>query len=363
MLAVVLAAAAFINACGRSENAAPAAPPPVPVLVAKAVEKNVPNQLREIGTVEAYSTVNIKTRVEGHIVAIHFKEGDYVTKGQSLFDLDPRPFQAAVLQAEANLAKDRAQSDQAALDEKRFAYLLKEGVGSREQSDQAHATAASLRATLGADQAALENARLNLQYSEIRSPIDGHTGDLKSHIGDLIKADADTPLVTITQVQPIYVSFSIPENDLPEVQRNMADHALEVDAAFPAAPQAAEHGILSFIDNSVNKTTGTILLKGLFQNENRRLWPGQFVNVTLTLNQIPHAVVIPSQAVQSGQQGPFVFVVGGDMKVKPRQVVTGAAINDSEVIVQSGLSAGETVVTDGQLRLAPDATVKIKPSL
>lgn len=335
----------------------------MPVLVAKVVEKKVPNQLREIGTVGAFSTVNIKTRVEGHIVAIHFKEGDYVTNGQLLFDLDPRPFHATLVQAEANFAKDKAQSDQAAIDEKRFAYLFKEGVGSREQSDQAHATAGSLRATLGADQAAIENARLNLQYTEIRSPIDGHTGDLKSHIGDLIKPDADTPLVTITQIQPIYVTFSIPENDLPEVQRNMADHPLEVDAAFPATPQAAEHGILSFIDNSVNTTTGTILLKGLFQNENRRLWPGQFVKATLTLNLIPHAVLIPSQAVQNGQQGPFVFVVGRDMKVKPRQVVTGAAINDSEVIVQSGLSAGEIVVTDGQLRLAPGATVKIRTSL
>jgi multidrug efflux system membrane fusion protein len=334
----------------------------VPVLAAKAVQRTVPNQLREIGTVEAFSTVNLKSRVEGQLIAIHFKEGEFVTKGQLLFNLDPRPFEAALNQARANLAKDQAQASQAETDEQRYAYLLREGVGSRQQFDQAHANAGALKATVAADHAAVENARLNLHYTEIHSPIDGHTGNLQAHIGDMIKADADNPIVTIAQVQPIYVSFSIPERQLSAVRINMVMRRLEVDAAIPGEQQPSEHGMLSFVDNSVDKTTGTILLKGLFQNENRRLWPGEFVNATLTLNQIPNTVLVPSQAVQAGQHGSFVFVIGQDMKVQPRPVVPGASL-DNEVIIERGLSVGDTVVTDGQLRLAPGATVTIKNSL
>lgn len=360
--ALLLIASVTLIACGKKESAAAPEMPAVPVLVAKAVQRDVPNQLHEIGTIEAFSTVNVKARVEGHLVAIHFKEGDYVTKGQLLFDLDPRPFEAALMQARAQLAKDKAQADQAVTDEKRFAYLLKEGVGSQEQYDQAHASAGALRATLAADRAAIDNARLNLQYTEIRSAIDGYTGNLQSHIGDLIKADSDTPMVTVTQVQPIYVDFSIPEKDLPEVQRNMATHQLEVDVTAQGAQASTEHGTLSFVDNSVDKTTGTILLKGLFQNENRRLWPGQFVKATLTLNQIPKAVLVPSQAIQTSQQGAFIFVVNHEMKVEPRPIVAGAPF-EGETIVEHGISAGETVVTDGQLRLFPGATVKIRSTL
>jgi multidrug efflux system membrane fusion protein len=335
----------------------------VPVLAAKAIEKSIPNQLHEIGTVEAFSTVKIKSRVEGALIAVHFKEGDYVSNGQLLFKLDPRVPQAMLRQAEANLAKDTAQAEQAETDEKRYAFLLKEGVGSRQQYDQAHATAGALRATTAADRASIESARLNLQYTVIRSPIDGRTGNLKSHVGDLIKADADTPMVVINQVQPIYVDFSIPEASLPRVRINMELHRLEVDAAIQGSQDVSEHGVLSFVDNAVDTSTGTILLKGLFQNENRRLWPGQFVNASLTLNQIARAIVVPSQAIQSGQQGPFIFVAGSDMKVEPRPVVPGAALDNNETVIERGLVAGETVVTDGQLRLAPGARVRIKNSL
>jgi multidrug efflux system membrane fusion protein len=337
--------------------------PPVPVLAAKAIEKSVPNQLHEIGTVEAFSTVKIKARVEGALIAVHFKEGDYVSKDQLLFNLDPRVPGSVLRQAEANLARDMAQAGQAETDEKRYAFLLKEGVGSRQQYDQAHATAGALRATTAADRAAIETARLNLQYAVIRSPIDGRTGNLQSHVGDLIKADADTPMVVINQVQPIYVDFSIPEASLAQVRMHMESRRLEVDAAIQGSQDASEHGVLSFIDNAVDSNTGTILLKGLFQNENRRLWPGQFVNASLTLNQIARAIVVPSQAIQSGQQGPFVFVAGRDMKVEPRTVVPGAALENNETIIERGLVAGETVVTDGQLRLAPGARVRIKNSL
>lgn len=362
VIAALIAAIIAVCGCSKRENAGTAAPPAAPVLVAKAVQKNIPNQLREIGTVEPFSTVNVKARVEGQLVAIHFKEGDYVSKDQLLFNLDPRPLQAALHQAQANLARDQAQNLQAEAEERRYAFLLREGVGSQQQYDQAHATAGAMRATVAADRAAIETARLNLQYTEIHSPIDGRSGHLQAHVGDLIKADSDTPIVVINQVQPIYVDFSIPEASLADVRRNMVARQLEVDAAIPGSQDPAEHGVLSFVDNAVDKTTGTILLKGLFQNENRRLWPGQFVNASLTLNVIENAILVPSQALQTGQQGPFVFVVGSDMRVRTRSIVPGAPF-EKDIIVRNGLAAGETVVTDGQLRLAPGATVRIKTSL
>jgi multidrug efflux system membrane fusion protein len=336
--------------------------PPVPVLAAKVVQRDVPNQLREIGTVEAFESIAIKAQVEGILAGVMFQEGDFVTKGQLLLMIDQRPFAAALKQAEANQARDQADANQARTDEQRYSFMIKEGVGSRQQYDQAYAKAANMEATVAADRAAVESARLKLQYAEIRSPIDGKTGKLQAHAGDLIKADADNPIVTIAQVEPIYVDFSIPERDLTQVRRSMAQHPLEVDAVIPGDQGPPEHGVLSFVDNSVDKSTGTISLKGLFQNENRRLWPGQFVNATLTLAVIPHAVLAPSQAIQTGQEGPFVYVVGRDMKVTPRPVVAGAVI-DTETIIDRGLKAGETVVTDGQVRLVPGATVRIKSTL
>jgi membrane fusion protein, multidrug efflux system len=348
--------------CSKGKMTGPMARPPSAVLVAKAVSRTIPNQLHEIGNVEAFATVNIKSRVEGELVAIHFREGDFVARGQLLFSLDSRPFVAALNLEQADLEKDQAQLVKADTDEKRFSFLLKESVGSREQYDQAHATAAALRATVIADQAAIETARLNVEYSQIRSLIDGRTGNLQSHIGDLIKADADNPMVTITQVQPIYVAFSVPEGELPAVRMNLETHRLEVDAAIPNSPETPEHGVLAFIDNTVDKTTGTILLKGLFQNENRRLWPGEFVNTTLTLNEIRNAVLVPSQAIQTGQNGTFVFVVDNRMQAHLRQIVAGAQIG-GDTVIERGIEPGETVVTDGQMLLAPGARVKIRSSL
>ncbi|MGH7879391.1 MAG: efflux RND transporter periplasmic adaptor subunit, partial [Candidatus Binataceae bacterium] len=246
--------------CGRNNDALTARRPAVAVLAAKAMRRAVPNQLHEIGRVEAFATVGIKSRVEGHLVAIHFKEGDLVGAGQPLFSLDPRVGRAALDQATANLAKDEAQARLAITDERRYAYLMKEGVGSTQQYDQAHATAGEMNATIAADRAAVESARLNLQYAEIRSPIDGYTGNLQSHIGDLIKPDADNPMVTITKVQPIYVDFSIAERELPAVRTAMASRQLEVDAQAPNSGQVTEHGVLSFVNNTVDTTTGTILL-------------------------------------------------------------------------------------------------------
>jgi len=358
-----LLAMVVIGLSGCADKGAPSsAMPPVPVVAAKAVSRDVPNQLHEIGTVEAFETIAIKARVGGNLQTVNFKEGDFVTKGQLLLVIDPRPFAATLAQAEANLARDQANAKQARVNEQRFAFLLKVEVGSRQQHDDAYATAARLEATVAADRAAVESAKLNLQYTEIRSPVDGKTGHLEAHPGDLIKSDADTAIVTIAQVQPIYVDFSIPEKDLGQVRRSMASRTLEVDATIPGDAQQAEHGTLSFVDNAVDKTTGTIALKGIFQNENRRLWPGQFVNATLTLAVIPHAVLVPSQAIQTGQEGAFVYVVGRDMKVAMRPVVAGAVF-ETETIIERGVKAGETVVTDGQLRLMPGAVVRIKSEL
>jgi multidrug efflux system membrane fusion protein len=357
-----LAGVLSLGGCGQGDKAPPNLVPAVPVMTAKATRRTVANQMHEIGTVEAFATVNIKSRIEGHLMAIDFKEGDFVSKGQLLFNLDPRPAQAALRQAEAELAKSSAQARLAVADRQRQADLLKEDVGSREQYDQADASAGAMIATIAADRAAIETAKLNLQYTEIRSPLDGHSGNLQSHIGDLIKPDADNPLVTIAQIQPVYVDFSVAERELPAVREAMETHPLEVDAEIPNAQEGTERGVLSFVNNTVDTTTGTILLKGLFQNESRRLWPGAFVNVTLTLNQIPGAILVPSESLQTGQQGAFIFVVGNDMKVQVRPVVTGARI-DRETVIEHGIDPGDVVVTDGQLRLAPGVTVTPKQSL
>ncbi len=338
---------------------------PVPVLVAQAVERTVPIQLKAIGTVEAYSTVSLRSQVDGEIAEIHFREGDDVKKGDLLVTIDPRPFQAALHQAQANLARDRAQLAQAVNDEKRYGYLLEQRVGSREQYDQAHATAEALRGTVMADQAALQTAQINLGYTEIRSPIDGRAGNLMLHPGNLVKAnDAGSAIVVINQIRPIYVDFNVPEKDLGQVRDAMNGHQLAVTAR-PRSRQAdvaTEDGRLTFIDNAVNATTGTFELKGLFSNQAERLWPGQFVDVTLTLSEMPDTILVPAQAVQTGQDGSFVFVVGRDLSAQPRPVVVGDSL-DGQTVIKRGIKAGETVVTDGQLRLFPGARVKIKRSL
>lgn len=338
---------------------------PVPVLIAQAVQKTVPIQLHAIGTVEAYSTVSVRSQIDGKIAEVHFHEGENVKRGDLLVTIDPRPLQAALHQAQANLARDRAQLAQAANDEKRYGYLLEQGVGSREQSDQAHATAQALRATVMADQAAEQTAQLNLEYTQIRSPIDGRTGNLMLHPGNLVKAnDSASAIVVINQLKPIYVDFNVPEKDLDEVRRDMTGHQLAV-LVRPRSRElqaASESGTLNFIDNAVNANTGTFELKGLFANERERLWPGQFVDVTLTLSELPDTILVPSQAVQTGQDGSFVFLVGHDMSVTPRPVVVGDSL-DGQTVIKSGIKAGETVVTDGQLRLFPGARVKIKSGL
>ncbi len=334
----------------------------VPILAAKVVQKTVSDTIHAIGRVEAFSTVDVKAQINGQVMQVNFRQGQDVKQGDLLFTIDPRPFEAALRQAEANLAKDRAQYRQAATDKERYATLLKQNVGSRQQYDQAEATAASLAASMQADDAAVQTARLNLEYCAIRAPITGRTGDLLVHAGNLVKPDADTAMVVINQVHPVYVDFAIPEQQLPAVREFMAEHKLPVQVSLPEQQGPVETGELSFVDNTVDAKTGTINLKGQFANADGRLWPGEFVNATLVLREHPDAILVPSQAVQTGQQGSFVFVVQPDMKAAIRPVVIGESI-DNETVVTSGLKAGETVVTDGQLRLIPGATVTIKSGL
>jgi membrane fusion protein, multidrug efflux system len=334
----------------------------VPILAAKVVQRNVADTIHAIGRVEAYSTVEIKAQINGQVTQVHFHEGQDVKQGDLLFTIDPRPFEAALNQAEANLAKDRAQERQAAADEKRYAYLLKQGVGSQQQYDQAQAGAASLAASVQANSAAVQTARLNLGYTQIRAPIDGRTGNLIVHAGNIVKPDADTAMVVINQVHPVYVDFAIPEQKLPQVREYMTTAKLGVEVSLPEQQGPAETGELSFVDNTVDPKTGTIILKGLFANADGRLWPGEFVNSTLILRQRPNAILVPSQAIQTGQQGSYVFVVKPAMSVETRQIVVGASL-DGQTVVTSGLAPGETVVTDGQLRLIPGAKVSIKSGL
>jgi multidrug efflux system membrane fusion protein len=331
----------------------------VPVTIGKVVQKTVPVQLRAIGNVEAYSTVSVKSQIGGELIRIHFKEGQDVKKGDILFTIDPRPYEAALKQAEANLARDTAQLENARVDARRYGELVSKGYVAQQQYDQIQTNAAALEATVLADKAAVENAKLQLSYCFIHFPIDGRTGSLLSHQGDMIKANADNPMVVINQIQPIYVTFSIPEQHLQQIKRYMAEGKLKGEAIIPGDENSPVQGIVTFVDNTVDTSTGTIKLKGTFENKGKRLWPGQFVNVVLTLTTQPDAIVVPSQAVQTGQQGLYVFVVKSDLTVESRPVVIGRNL-DGEVVIEKGLEPSEQVVTDGQLRLVPGAKVEIK---
>ncbi len=331
----------------------------IPVTVSTAVERTVPVQLRAVGNVEAYATVSIKAQVSGELTAVHFKEGQEVKKGDMLFTIDPRPFEARLKQMEANLAKSRAQLTNARKQAERYAAVVKKGYVAEEQYDQVVANAAALEATVKADEAAVENARLELRYTSIRSPITGYTGSLMVHAGNIIKAvDTEKPIVTINQVNPINVSFSVPEQNLADVKRSMAERVLDV-CVTPSGEQCLPtKGELTFIDNTVNATTGTIQLKATFPNETKALWPGQFVSVSLTLGSESGAVVLPAHSVQTGQEGQYVYVVKADSTVEYRLVKVGRQV-DGEVIIVTGAQPGEKVVTEGQLRLAPGSRVKI----
>jgi len=346
------------SACSNGKAKDPIAPPPV--IVGLVTKKTVPLELRAIGNVQAYSTVMVKSKVGGELVRVHLIEGQDVKKGDLLFTIDPRPYEAALKQVEANLQKDLAQAKHAREDAKRYEFLIQKGVVPQQQYDKSRAEADALEATVLADKAAVENAKIQLDYCSIRSPMDGRTGSLSVKQGNIIKAD-DITLLVINQIIPIDVSFSIPEQFLPEIRKQMASKKLQVEASSPQNDEGPDKGTITFVDNAVDTSTGTIRLKGTYANRERKLWPGQFVNVVLTLKEEPNVIVVPSQAIQTGQQGQYVFVVKPDLTVESRQVKAGRTVN-GETVVQKGLQADERVVTDGQLRLYPGARVEIKTS-
>jgi multidrug efflux system membrane fusion protein len=346
----------------------------------------MPVDIRVIGSVEAYTAIRVKAQVSGQLMKVQFRQGDDVKAGAPLFLIDPSPFDAAIRQAEASIAKDTALLRQAEANLRRdtaqetyardqaarYQKLFSEGVMSKQQTEQydsdanmrAEAVRAdqaaieSAQASLKADAASLESAKISRAYCDIRSPVDGRTGDLNIQEGNLVRS-SDAELVTINQVHPIYVTFSVPENRLPEIRKYMAAGPLSVVASPPGDVNQTETGQLTFIDNTVDSTTGTIKLKATFANGNSRLWPGQFVNVALRLKTLQNAVVVPVRAVQMGQDGEFAYVVKGGQSAELRPVTTGLRIGE-EVVIEKGLQKGETIVIEGQGRLAPGMKVRSK---
>jgi multidrug efflux system membrane fusion protein len=354
--------------------------------VAVVSQKNVPVEINVIGNVEAYSTISVKAQIGGELTNVYFHEGDFVKKGDLLFAIDKRPFEASLSQAMATIAKDEAALGQARANlardnanlhyqqsqANRYAELFKGGIISKDQSEQLSATADATSQAVAADEAAIksaqagieaskaavEQARVQLSYTEIKSPIDGRTGNLNVKQGNLL-APNGAELMTITEVEPIYVTFSVPEAQLNDIKRFMGERKLEVRARTQDESAVEETGVLTFVDNSVDAATGTIKLKGTFSNTDRKLWPGQFVRVTLRMSMRSNAIVVPNQAIQTGQNGTFVYVVRPNRTVEVRDITASLRV-DQDMVVDSGLQAGETVVTEGQLRLAPDSRVAVR---
>jgi multidrug efflux system membrane fusion protein len=359
ILAVLLAVSFGTASCStRTAETAPNLA--VPVTATKAVKKTVPIELTAIGTGDAYSTVSIKSQVNAILEQVHFKQGDFVKKGDLLFTLDARPFQSSLAQAQANLDRDKAQAQLTEVQAQRYEKLYAAGVTAKEQYDQTKATAEAQEASVHADEAAAESAKLQLQYCTIYSPVDGRTGALQVYPGNLVKENDVPILVVINQIAPLYEDFSVPEQYLGVVKKFMAAGRLQVEAT-PYGDTVPEVGYLSFVDNTVDMTTGTVKLKGTFANPDHRLWPGQFSNISLRLSEDEDATVVPSQAIQTGQTGDFVFVIKPDQTAESRPVKVARTIG-AEAVIAKGIEPGETVVTDGQLRLIPGIKVQIKPS-
>ncbi len=350
----------FLAGCEKKQEKKGGAAP-VPVIVAVAEARDVPIQLEAIGSVESFNTVGVKTMVAGEIKTVNFKEGQDVSKGQLLFTVDRRPMEAELRRAEATLARDRATAANERAQAARHAALFKAGVVSREQAEQETASADAAEALVKADEAAVENAKVSLQYTKVFAPISGRTGNLMVQLGNIVKANPDSPVVTINQIAPIYVTFTVPEQYLSDVKRYMGKSRIKVEAQIPNDPTPAV-GDLSFIDNAVDKQTGTIKLKGTFANADHRLWPGQFVNITVTLASQPNAITVPNEALQTGQQGQFVYVVRADGIAEARPVTVARSVEGTSVIA-SGIKPGDRVVTDGQLRIRSGETkVDVKPN-
>ncbi|MGZ4814308.1 MAG: efflux RND transporter periplasmic adaptor subunit [Terriglobales bacterium] len=358
---LIISLAGFTGCSKQNTQAAAPQRPPAPVVVSTVEQIDVPLQITAIGNVEAYQTVQIRSQVNGQIEKIYFKEGEDVHKGQLLYTLDKRPFQAALDQAIGNMKRDEAQAANAKLQAARYTDLEKQGVISREQADLQRTQESSNTAAVYADKAAVDAARVQLQYTDIFAPIDARTGALMINVGNLIKAN-DTPfLVQLNQISPIYVTFTVPEVRLAEVRQFVAK-GLKV-LAYPKGQSGnPSEGVLTFIDNGVDPQTGTVKLKATFQNHDKRLWPGEFVNVVLNLSTMKNAITVPTKAVQSGQQGDYVYVVTKDGTADPHQVASVGTYQNL-TLIKSGLNSGDTVIVDGQLRVAPNAKVTVQSSL
>lgn len=345
-----------LGGCSGSDSG-PKGPPPAPVAVTQVQEKDMERTLHVVGNVQASASVAIKTRVTGELQSVHFVEGDQVTAGQKLFTIDPRPFEATLREAKGRLDKDRAQLAKAEDDMRRYGKLVGEGYVSRESYEQAATDAAALRATVQADKGAVENAALQLDYCTITAPIAGRAGEIKSDKGNMIKANDDAAILTIDTLSPIYVSFAVPEAYLSAIVARQREGTVRVSAR-PAGGEVVS-GELTFIANTVDTRTGTIKLRGTFDNTDNNLWPGQFVEVALALGSIPGALVIPSRSVQAGRNESYVYVVDEGSKAQYRKVSVDME-SDGLAVISEGLKKGERVVTEGQVRLAPDVSVKVQ---
>ncbi len=356
--AAALAVATLLAGCSKKT---PQPSPAVPVSVAQVTQQTLPLELSSFGTVEANMSVTIKSQVAGILTKIHFKEGQEVNKGDLLASIDSRSFEAALKAAKGALERDEAQLKNAVKEASRQTELLKKGYASQDDYDNSITAVETLKATVSADKAAVENAAVQVDYCSIRSPIDGIIGSLSVDQGNLIK-EKDVAIASINQITPVKISFTLPQQYLPLIRKYMAGNTLEVIAKIPGAEeQEPVRGSLLFIDNSVDTGARTIRLWGISQNEKRVLWPGLFVNVVLILTQEPNVIVVPSQAIQNGQQGQFVYVVKEDNTAEVRPVTVVRTTNNSSVV--EGVKPGETVVTDGQSRLVPGAKVEVKTEI
>jgi multidrug efflux system membrane fusion protein len=331
----------------------------VPVSVVPAAQRSVPVRLQAIGNVEAYTTVAVKSRVDGQILEVQFREGVEVKKGQVLFKIDPRPFEAALKQAEAQASRDVANRDQAASQERRYQDLLDKNFVSKDAYSQYRTNAQTAEATSKATQAAVETAKLNLEYTVIRSPIDGFVGRALLQAGNMVKANDTVSLVVINQIKPVYVSFAIPEQQLATVRDLMAKGSLPVEVSAPGTEKAIATGRVAFLDNAVDQTTGTIKVRAVFDNAEAKLWPGQYYTVQVKLYEQENAIVVPSRALQTGPDGQFVYVVKQDMTAELRKVEVARTEGDNSVLAGGKIAKGERVVVRGALRLAPGVKVNI----
>ena len=367
LLAALLALIAALNGCEKKDvqAAAPggssASRPAAPVVVASVEQRDVPVQIRAIGNVEAYQTVQVRSMVNGQIDKVLFKEGQDVRQGQLLFQLDKRPFEADLEKVIGTMRHDEATAAQSELQAKRYTELEQQGVISKEQADQFRAQAKADASGVYADKAAVDAARVQLAYTDIGAPIDARTGAVLIHKGNLVKAN-DTPyLVQLNQVAPIYVTFSIPETELAEVRQFAGTHQLRVFATPKGQNTSSAEGDLTFIDNGVDMTTGTVKLKATFSNKDRRLWPGEFADVTLNLSTRKNAILVPTKAVQTGQQGEYVYVVTAQNTAESR-TVQAAGSYQNMTIVTAGVKPGEKVITEGLIRVAPNSKVVVEKS-